>query len=168
MSLSPKDRQENTNSALILMLQELGEGSIGLRRFDPTSPAFAGIYPTTWKELEDQSWVEPCPTLDRRFCKLTPEGWRVAIDLVWNADPMFQDRLAKIAAALKARVKGRDTDALVSVESLAAETSIPANWILNAINSRLLEYRFRKRGAYWVGNSPNMTILVPVNFGLPL
>jgi hypothetical protein len=75
---------------------------------------------------------------------------------------MPKQRLSKIAAALKANVKGRDTDAFVGVGTLSIETGIRVTWIRNAINGRLLEYQFGVRGAHWAGSNDGSIILVPM------
>lgn len=154
--------------ALLLMLKELDQDGIDARKFAPPSDIFAPIYPTTWKELEDRLWIRRTDTIGHPFYRFTGDGWRTALDLIWNANQqMLTARLSKLAAALKDKVKGRDREGYVFLDSLAAETELPKNWIFNAIEGRLLDHRFGKTGAYWDERSVRGTMIrVPIDFGM--
>jgi hypothetical protein len=168
MSLSEEERLRNLHLALGLMLQELGDNSIDVGIFELKAEKFKDVRSTTWKELEDRYWIERMDTIGHPMCRLTGSGWLAAIDLSWgDVKTLFEARLSTLAATLKGEVKGRDEDGYVYLDSLATISGLPENWIYNAIEARLLEHRFNRKGAYWYDpRAGSRLIHIPVDFGL--
>lgn len=78
---------------------------------------------------------------------------------------MLREAMSKVAAALKDRVKGRKEDAFVYLDSIVAASGVPENLVFNIIESRLLDYRLKIKGAYWYQGRPPL-LHVPLDFGL--
>jgi hypothetical protein len=93
-------------------------------------------------------------------------GWCVALDLVWEANPILEKSLSKLVAVLKDNVKGRHEDAFVSLTSVVVETQLPENWVLNAMDGNLIEHRFKIKGAQWASHVYKGAIRIPLDFGL--
>ncbi|MGA2881297.1 MAG: hypothetical protein ABSG13_20300 [Bryobacteraceae bacterium] len=172
MSLSGEERLRNLALALRLMLQELADNAIDIAMFELKAETFAETFKdvrtTTWKEFEDRYWIRRMDAIGHPMCRFTGSGWLAAIDLVWDdVKTLFEARLATLAAALKGEVKGRDEDAYVYLDSLAATSGLPESWIFNTIEAGLLEHRFNRKGAHWYDRrSGSPLIHIPVDFGL--
>src|SRR5437879_699362 len=74
-------------------------------------------------------------------------GWLRAMLLSGTVDtPECRDRCTRLAQAMKAVVKGRDShyDGLTTENEIAAVANLPIGWVFNAIKSRLLGVVFPK------------------------
>ncbi|HTR39866.1 MAG TPA: hypothetical protein VMH80_28530 [Bryobacteraceae bacterium] len=168
MSLSREQRLENVDLALELMLQTLGDNAIDTVIFELGSDKFTQVQPTTWKELEDRCLIKRMDAIGHPMCQFTGDGWLAAIELApKHVKALNEERLSRLAAALKDEVKGRDEDGYVYLNSLAASSELPENWIYNAIEARLLEHWFNRKGANWYGPRGGSPLIhIPVDFGL--
>ena len=101
------------------------------------------------------------------FCQFTGHGWRTAVDGFWDElEPKLRPMMSKVVASLKDAVKGRNEDAYVYLDSLAADSGVSEDVVFNIIQSELLDYRFNMKGARWYEGRPPL-IHVPLDFGLP-
>ena len=164
MSISPHRRLENCKLALSLMLEHLGDSFIGVTHFAIASPVFNKILPTTWRELQDRGLIKDESTLTSRGYALTGAAWRVALESNW--DQSTQENLSRLAASLKQIVKGRQSDAFANPGEIASISGLPEGWVSNAVESRLLDYRFNMKGVKWYQGARSL-IVIPLNFGLP-
>jgi hypothetical protein len=167
MTMGDSDRRTDAEKLLGALLEALGDDAIDVRLFDPASPQFEGFLNTSWGELETSEFVVSTPVPPDFFYRLTPSGWIEA--LVRHGflnDEGIRGRLADFAAALKAKVKGRTASAVVDLDSLASETGIPAGWIFNAVDSRLINRIHRRRDASWLEGARGRLVVVPADFGM--
>lgn len=167
MTLSKEARLKDLRRVLELMLSQLGEKSIEEALFCVDDPTFAGIQPTTWKELAARYWVERFDVIGAVEYRLTGPGWYGALEASGQlSTPDSVQRMSKLAAALKDSVKGRKDDAFVFPDSLSSESGLPETWIFNAIESDLLGRRFDMKSADWQPQSRKTLIRVPIDFGM--
>jgi hypothetical protein len=73
--------------------------------------------------------------------------------------------MSRLAAALKQIVKGRQSDCFENPETVANASGLSVGWVSNAIESNILDYKFKMRGATWDEGGRSM-IVIPINFGL--
>ena len=106
MSHSREERLTNLFKALLIMLKELDGAAIYTREFDVEEPIFQDIFRTTWRDLEKMYCVEPHHTLHAHRYYLTGEGWRIAVNAIWEDNEAVLDQmLGDLMKALKAEVK---------------------------------------------------------------
>src|SRR4051812_28282469 len=99
MTMSATTRLENHKTALVLLLQDLGDRAIDVHVFSPSAPAFANVLRTTWESLERDEYIGSVGSLGYR---LTAKGWVFALEAANLAnDPAFLKRLGKVLAAMK-------------------------------------------------------------------
>jgi hypothetical protein len=168
MSLSAKDRQDNINFALTLLLQELGSNSIGAFIIVQADDKYRGIYPTTWHEVVNRGYLAPYPRFQGRF-RLTGFGWRSALELhSIHVLPDVRQKLGAVCKHLKDSLgKDRSQSVLVNVQGVAQATNLQAGFIMNVIDGQLIEHWLNRHGAAWAGEGfIGSTIMVPPNIGL--
>ena len=69
--------------------------------------------------------------------------------------------------ALKDKIKGRQFEAAVHVEELAAESGLPAAFVRNAIDSDLIAELFGIKGAAWASFEDRAKFVsIPVDLGM--
>jgi len=165
MSLSVESRRNNFEEALRLMVQEVGDAYFGRVFIDIGSERYANILGTTWKELKDRFLVA-LPFFGTAI--LTPYGWLEGVKLLQLQETStFIDHMARLSAALKGLVKGREHEALTSTWQLSEMTGIDTEIILNLIESRAIQEFFGVNGAELDVNDTNRNcILVPIDYGL--
>ncbi len=146
------------------MLRLLGDRAIDVTLFDPSDSDLAGVLRTTWEELLGAEYVEQIGTRYR----LTPKGWLVAIEASRGAaSKEHQERLGRVLAAMKKRVKGREEPDVVELRTLAQQSGEPEGWIFNVVDSRASSSLQSGRvGASWFGNERGRLVEIPVNFNL--
>jgi hypothetical protein len=145
MPIDPKRRVSDLTQALTLMLDAQGDNPLNGIRFSPSESRFAGLAPTTWRELVDADLIEdrgekPGPTF-----RLTPHGWLTALQLSGGLDRQdIRDRAITMRRALKAKVKGRREHygSHVDVRDFASEIGLPIGWVWNAMRANLLQALF--------------------------
>ena len=167
MSHSNDDRMKNMVLAVDLMFKALDDRAIDKVFFQfETDPTFKYIFPTTWRELEQRYLIKVERMMGGSLCQLTGYGWRTAVDDFWDElEPKLGPMMSKVAASLKDFVKGRNEDAYVYLDSLAAGSGVPEDIVFNIIESEILDLRFNMKGARWhEGHAP--LIHVPLDFGL--
>ena len=151
--------------ALQRMHSDLGDATFAEVRFEIESERFRDLPVTTWLELQSGSYVEPLHTMGNPAFRLTGRGWIAALKGVGEYDNQ-RDRVIALRSALKDVVKGRSLyGEITDVRSLELQTSLPGNWIANALTSRLLQY-------WWPGQHLDVDlthglrgIRVPARFG---
>jgi len=165
VSLSQQARHDDIRRVLELMLAQIGGQAIDRVLFNRDEPPFDEIYPTTWKELAEEYLIKSLDGVGLQLFRLTGHGWYTALEQSnCLSDPTLIEKMSTLSAALKDSVKGRDTEALLYVGTLASQCGLSEDWIFNAIESDLLERHFGRRGAKWA-DIKNM-IVVPIDFGL--
>lgn len=166
MSFSSEQRRDNCRLALTIMLEQLGDTVLELGRFEVASGVFETIYTTTWQELEERYFIKDKSVLSHRRYILTGSGWRKALDINWDIyRDGVEERLAVLAAALKAKVKGRHETGYLYPDEVATQTGLPRGWVCNAIEAKLLDYKFNMKGAKWYEGRSGSLIVVPTTFG---
>jgi hypothetical protein len=80
-------------------------------------------------------------------------------------DPDLKAKLSKLTATMKDAVKGRHEDAYFYVHELAGASGLPENFIINVVESRIIDRCFNMRGAEW--EDYLKSVRVPLEFGLP-
>ena len=150
MSLSKSERLENIHEALRKALTHLGYDAIDTKVLNPSDPVFEGIQPTTWQYLVDNRLVKERRASTWRHYEITGWGWRRALEVTGELETQeFKDRLGKLCAAFKDRVKGRQGSVFLNPQRVAEEIGIPWQWIFNVVDGRLIERCFRQHGVRW-------------------
>jgi hypothetical protein len=154
MTLSKRDRLNNIDLALRLMMDGLEE-PYEWQEHDARSAKFAAVHRTTWQEL-DRCGMLKARTFDRY--ELTGPG-RIQ-------DPEFKKKVGCLAAAIKAKVKGRAGPGFADRAELARETGLSEFFIYDAIDSGLLCEIFGRIGATWaLEDQMKNSIDIPPDFG---
>ena len=142
MSKSDEARRENKRAALCLMAERVGDAPLWDYRVAESDQSFAHVFPTTWRELLDEGLIDDkMSTLGCAYFRLTPHGWIRALTVSNAVDALdFRERCTRLARALKAVVKGRQShyDEFTSVDVIATSADLPYGWVFNAIKCRLL------------------------------
>lgn len=165
MSLSKEDRMKALADALTLMLERLGDRALDTEIFYMNEDPFSRVPKTTWRELEEYGFTERCDTIGHPQCQFTALGWYNAL-LVTDrlSDPQFQSRLSQLTAAMKDEVKGRHEDAYLYTDQLASASGVSEDFVINAIESQLIDHQFNIQGAKW--EYQWKMIRIPLEFGL--
>jgi hypothetical protein len=168
MSVSDSDRREDKRRTLCEMLALVGDRYIVEVAVQPGSAEFSHVLQTTWRELLDDGLIDDkFSSFGSPSFRLTAGGWLRAMLLSGTADtPECKDRCTRLAQAMKAVVKGRDShyDGLTTENEIATVASLPVGWVFNAIKSRLLGVVFPKDR--WDATIDKRTIRVSPTFGL--
>jgi hypothetical protein len=165
MSLARNDREENHRDAFRLMIESLGDRPIDTTLFDADHTAFHAVLRTTWEELERSDYVS---AIGSRRYRLTPKGWLLGLEIAGlSQSKPYAERLGKLFAAMKRRVKGRKGSAVIDLRTLSEESGEPEGWIFNVVDSRASTgENFRRTGAGWFDNERGRLIEIPVDFNL--
>jgi hypothetical protein len=165
MSLSEDDRLKALADALTLMLERLGDKALDSEIFNMNATPFDRVPKTTWREMEQFGFTERCDTIGHPRCRFTGLGWYNSLVVTDRlSDSQFKTRLSKLTAVLKDAVKGRHEDAYLYIGQLASASGISEDFIINAIESRLIDRHFSIQGAEW--EHQWQLIRVPLDFGL--
>lgn len=168
MSLSDEERRDQKRTVLLRMLDDLGEHDLRHMHVAAGEPDYAEIVPTTWRELLDDRLVDDeMSVMGAARFRLSTHGWIRALMVSKKVDePAFRDRCARLARAMKAVVKGRDShyDGFAHVRELAVASGLPEGWICNAIRGRLLQRVFPKDR--WDAQYDKQMIRISPTFGL--
>jgi hypothetical protein len=168
MSVSDADRRQDKQRTLCLMLALLGDRSVSEVAAEPSDDAFEGVLYTTWRELLDDGLIDDkLSAFGKPAFRLTSAGWLRAMLVSGAVDSAdCRDRCVRLARALKAIVKGRNThhDGLTSEQEIATAAKLPTGWVSNAIRSRLLGVVFPRDR--WDATIDTRTIRVSPTFGL--
>jgi hypothetical protein len=162
LSLSVRQRLDNVDLALSLLLRE-AEGKWFIHAFvGRGDPAFAEILATTWEELHRRRYIAQ---IRLNLFVLTGYGWRIALEKA-NKKNEFNEDLGLLCASLKARVVGRTCPAVANVEDLAKETGLPDYFIRNAIDGELIRRWLNRHAAKWADRQFHGTLIaIPIDFG---
>jgi hypothetical protein len=165
MSLSKEDRLKALADALTLMIERLGDKALDTEIFYMNADPFSRVPKTTWRELEEYGFTERCDTIGHPQCRFTGLGWYKAVMVTDRiARPEFRERLSKLTAAMKDQVKGRCEDACLYTNQLASAAGVSEDFVINAIESRIIEHHFKIQGAEW--EHQGKLIRIPLEFGL--
>ncbi len=160
MTLSERDRRANLETALSLMMKEVGDKAINVTLFDPKAATFQAIYNTTWKDLEHKRWVER----HHEKYRLTGDGWLRGLQRPYT---QLTERLRQLAGTLKHYMKGRSSDKIVALSQVAQDANLPEGWVFNAIETNLLvelSMKYRESGPYW--SDRGRLVVIPLDFGI--
>lgn len=116
---------------------------------------------TTWADLEDELFVEPCGTLNSRECRLTGYGWLEALRAAGIVEKTKREA-GPVMAELKKRVDGRREPAFASSEEIAAAAGVSVPFMHNLLDSDFITVVLRRHSVL-LEDAHYMTI--PVNFG---
>ena len=162
MSLSKQARIDNMLLALNLMLNELGDNPYDFLFANANAIEYEAIESTTWKELIDQGLIKNVKSTASMF--FTGRGWRtIVMHLKLHEEEEFRGHLSKLSAALKAHVKGRQKPAIVDVHTLSRDTDLPLSFILNVLQSHMIDHVFKIKGARV---SDRIVVEIPLDYGL--
>jgi hypothetical protein len=169
MTISADTRRDAMIRALAYMLERIGDESVSRFAIPISEGPLADLPDTTWTELAEAGLVQRHmvhnPPVRYEF---THEGWVEAHKLTGALDSdEVQSRCQRLAAALKAYVKGRGQhgDVFVHYQSLASQADVPVWWMINAVRSGLLQEAFpgKKMNARWADGN----VRIPPSFGMP-
>lgn len=167
MTLSDRARTKNALLAMTLLLEELEDEAIDQRLFASDNTKFAEIAPTTWKELISAELISPVTVGVSTYYRFTPEGWFEALA---RTDRLgceeVRERMARLNATLKSFVDERHADVPVAFDRVVNESNVPAGWVFNAIDCRLVNRATRRRDATWLEGGRGRVVIVPLDFGL--
>lgn len=147
-----------------LLMNDVGDNWIASVLFTPgIKPQDEAIFKTTWNELESKGYLRS----RGRHYTMTGSGWRYGLELTDRRyDPLFKQQVGTLIAALKDTVKGRDKDFFPFPRAVAQDTGLPEGLIRNIIESNIIRYWLRRRGAEL--QHEGSIIRVPIDFGLEL
>jgi hypothetical protein len=166
MTLSKQDRDEDLNSAVRMMMEELGPSWYALLFPDGDKPPYDKVLPTSWRELTRRGYIKD---LGLKRYELTATGWLYGVELLDLCNqPEFRAQMSRLSATLKGYVKGRAEDALKDIYSVATDSDVSEGFVRNAIKSKLLDRAFKLRGAYFppAEDKRQHYIVIPSDYGL--
>lgn len=168
MTISREERVSNIDSALVQMMGLLHDDGYVKVRFE-REKNFHDIFSTTWAELESLGWIEDCSTQDKRLHQFTGDGWIEGLRRTQKLDDdSFQEKLVTLKTLFKSCVKGRKSDAPLSLSRCAEESGFFQRWIASVIESGLLGVKFPKEimSVDWWPSGQRSVIRVPTTFGM--
>lgn len=147
------------------MTQEVGDYAIWRVFIEANKPEYQDILPTTWKELVDRYMVKDH---GHDMYQLTGYGWLKGVQLQELPEtPEFSQKMSRLAATLKDRVKGRQQEVLVDIWAVAKESGLPEDFVWNAIENKLLDRCFQIKGAEFDQYDQNRNyVIIPIDFGM--
>ena len=171
MTISPQKRAHNIDIALRMMMEGLGDKSFSHCLFEVKDPRYSTIIRTTWAELEQSYFIqEDESTIGNIHYRLTGQGWIEGLRRTGQLrSEALRHKLIGFMTELKDEVKGRKDDQFVFVNDFAAKTKIAADWIINVVESRLLQREFLDLIVdldWWSHNNRFYVIRIPVMFGM--
>ncbi len=170
MTLSKRERLENSEAALKLMFENLGDDPINQRAFVSSDPSFEqAILRTTWEDLMRNGFVfKMAETIGSRIYQLTSKGWLACLEATGASNSEeFMRRIGRLLAAMKGYVKGRADHKLITPWELAAQCKEPFGWVFNVIDSGASQSLNSGRiGATWYKGERGRLIQIPVDFNM--
>jgi hypothetical protein len=120
---------------------------------------------TTLAEMEDKAFIEVVMFLSNpRPYLLTKSGWLTAQRIAGRFDTdEFDARRARLCAALKSTVKGRQSEAIVDCQEVAQLANMPEGWVSNILEGQTL-FELDPHQRYWLRLDDGL-IYVPPTFG---
>lgn len=166
MTISRDDLQANEVLALELLGQHCGAACIG-ELHEKDLPQFQPIICTTWKALEDRSYVRLATMW---HFQLTPRGWIKVLEATGKLrDDKMREDLGQVSRRLKDRLERTQGPALVATHEIVDQTGLSHCWVVNVIQSHLIAHCLRKKDADWAeGDNMQSLIEVPIDFGHPI
>lgn len=148
MTLSVDDRREALRRAGVWLANECGDHkSI---RFGEDDFALAQPLRTTIGELKDAGYIKQIAQLGSSTTPfmLTLAGWVKAQELSGRfASDEFNERRGRLCATLKQFVAGRHARAIVHIDHVVAQSSLPFDWVWNMLEANVL-HRLDPKGRF--------------------
>lgn len=170
MTLSPARRESDQDRALAHMVHVIADGHL-THRFLPTDPGFAGVAPSTFPELMSQGFLRYAGNFGQPAYFVTPLGWLAGLRAAGCLESVeLRDRCQRVVRALKARVKedNRSSPLPIGVfpDVIASIAEVQAMWLLNALESGLLQQIFpnQQMNAFY----ERKLVKIPPTFGFPI
>lgn len=164
MTLSAKGRQNYLYNAFEKILSELKDFAIDTYFFNPTIVPLNNFPLTTWADMREEGWITNHDVNGVQCFRLTGIGWLEALRVTeWLYNDEYTRRMGIIAAALKNKVKTRNSDVTIPLKTITDESGLPEGWIFNAIDSRLIEERWKRYSGYWL--EKGRLLFIPANCG---
>ncbi|MDP3720053.1 MAG: hypothetical protein Q8T13_20015 [Acidobacteriota bacterium] len=167
MTLSNRTRLEFLNTALQRMREDLADHWISEMRFEINSERYNDLPPTTWLDLQQQTWVKTDNYFGNPAFKLTGSGLIAAMKHTGELQSEeHKERCVRLRAAFKDVVKGREiSGGRTDTSELTAKTDLSASWIFNAIDARFLAKLWPHDHVDVESRYGGRDIKVPANFG---
>lgn len=160
MTLSPNERLNNLNEALIALLNHLGNNPFIAFFIEPMH--YPDVFPTTWKELVDSVFIKDLG-MNVRMYRFTRFGYIEALKQSGRSDqPQFREGLGNICRVLKYSLKGRTDFGHVVFQDLVRESGVSEAFAHNALDADLIRHILGRNGAEWDGEH---LVRVPIDFG---
>jgi len=164
MSHTKNERIANAKLALRLMIEELGDSEFDRIAFRIREPRYQDIYSTTWNDLKDSGLIKLYP-----FCQLTGRGWLEGLETIGGLRTAEMDnKIGRVMANLKDRVKGREKRARTHSQEVAAGAAVSEAFVRNILLSNYIELVLKVKGVSVRATPPVYTIEIPEGFGLPI
>lgn len=163
MTISKDDLLANETLALRLIAEHCVTAAIG-EPHHKDLPQFQPILDTTWKVLEDASYIRLTTIW---YFQLTPLGWVKTLEVARKlCDEQMKKDLGLVSAALKDRLNRTQGPALIGIDEIVNETGLPHYWVVNVLHSHLIEHCLKRKGADWAPDDRmESTIEVSIDFG---
>ena len=165
MSHSREERIRNIESALRLVMEELGSRAIWELLVDPDNAHYADIYSTTWEEMKNHYLLKAFPVIGHTDYGLTGYGWLKGLELLGKIE-QAKVEVGKITKAIKDCMDGRNEIKFVYSDPIASAAGVSEGFLHNVIESDFISIVLRRytvepdlRGA------ARYLFTIPVNFG---
>lgn len=143
MTHSVPRRKDDLRRALVKLVEIVGDDYCIEHFFRIDDPRLEGVLTTTWREMSDADLID----LSGHDFSLTATGWLTGLRIAGKlGSPEVRARALEMVKALKAQVKGRHDlhDEVIDVREFAKEVNLPEGWVVNALDSGLLQKVFPK------------------------
>jgi hypothetical protein len=164
MSLSLKARRADAQRVFKALFDALGnEHRCGEVAHGMHDEPLATALPTTIATLEEKGLIE-VDSIGPSYV-LTTHGWWYYVHKYAPPELLeeFRRRRFELVKAMKAAVGGRNADAFLMVDELAAAAGLPDGWVYNALMSNWFQLEDQE-GRFPFTNDRGM-IRIPVHFG---
>jgi hypothetical protein len=148
-------------------MEDVGERWIKVALINPKSDAYRGVAQTTWADLRSQELIEDAKA---RCVLLSAHGWEMGIRSFGAGHREWRENVGHIYKSIKSLTVRTNLDAIspVRLGRVASHAGLPAGFVANVIEARLIESWLNRRGVTWASGFEGRVILVPVDFGLEL
>jgi len=162
-----EERMEKVNHVFKLLMEDVGERWIKVALINPNSGRYRGIAVSTWADLKSQHLIHDA---NAGWVILSDSGWEAGLRLAYRDNPEALEKIERIYKSIKSMSGESSLDAVIPVRlgKVASHSGLPAGFVANVIEARLIESWLKKRGVSWVSGFEGRIILVPLDFGLEL
>jgi hypothetical protein len=164
VTISVEERAAAMRRVLVRLSEEFWDNPRGF--FGNVDLANAAPLATTVAEMEGKGLCRLAMFLSNpRPYELTCSGWFEAQRIAGRFETAdFNERRARLCAALKGAVKGRSNDAVLTISELAQLASVPEGWVLNVLEAQTLDNLSPQHG-YGLQVLDRGAVIVPTTFG---